>query len=55
MTKRTKNTLARDGKHSSKALVRKLGIPAAMIHRRRKRLEKAFPEVPYTFDQSDFR
>jgi hypothetical protein len=39
--------LTPDGKHSSKSLARKLGIPPSTIQRRRKRLEK-FLEISYT-------
>jgi hypothetical protein len=38
--------LAPDGRHTSKALARKLGIPATTVQRRRKRLEK-FLEISY--------
>lgn len=39
--------LTPDGRHSSKSLARKLGIPPTTIQRRRKRLEQ-FLEVSYT-------
>lgn len=39
--------LTPDGKHSSKGLARKLGIPATTVQRRRKRLEK-FLEISYS-------
>lgn len=39
--------LTPNGKHSSKSLARKLGIPATTVQRRRKRLEK-FLEISYT-------
>jgi len=42
-----KMLLTPDGKHSSKSLARKLGIPATTVQRRRKRLEK-FLTMSYT-------
>src|SRR6185503_4355691 len=39
--------LTPDGKHSSKSLARKLGVPASTVQRRRKRLEK-FLTISYT-------
>ena len=45
--------LTPDGKHSSKALARKLGIPATTVQRRRKRLEE-FLKLNYTLDLSRF-
>src|SRR2546422_11738442 len=42
-----KMLLTPDGKHSSKSLARKLGIPATTVQRRRKRLEQ-FLEIAYT-------
>lgn len=39
--------LTPDGKHSSKSLARKLGIPATTVQRRRKRLEQ-FLEISYS-------
>ena len=39
--------LTPDGKHSSKSLAKKLGIPATTVQRRRKRLEQ-FLEMSYT-------
>ena len=42
-----KMLLTPDGKHSSKSLARKLGIPATTVQRRRKRLER-FLEIAYT-------
>jgi DNA-binding Lrp family transcriptional regulator len=46
--------LTPDGKHSSKALSRTLGIPATTVQRRRKRLEKNFLKISYTLDLSTF-
>lgn len=43
-----------DGKHSSKALAKKLGIPATTVQRRRKRLEQEFLTVSYNLDLSKF-
>jgi DNA-binding Lrp family transcriptional regulator len=48
-----KTLLTPDGKHSSKALARKLGIPATTVQRRRKRLEE-FLKLNYTLDLSKF-
>src|SRR2546426_2845912 len=39
--------LTPDGRHSSKSLAKKLGIPATTVQRRRKRLEQ-FLEMSYT-------
>lgn len=39
--------LTPDGRHTSRSLARKLGIPATTVQRRRKRLEK-FLEISYT-------
>ena len=39
--------LTPDGKHSSKSLAKKLGVPASTVQRRRKRLEK-FLTISYT-------
>jgi DNA-binding Lrp family transcriptional regulator len=49
-----KTLLTPDGKHSSKALARKIGVPATTIQRRRKRLEKEFLSLSYTLDLSKF-
>jgi DNA-binding Lrp family transcriptional regulator len=45
--------LTPDGKHSSKALARMLGIPATTVQRRRKRLEE-FLKLNYTLDLARF-
>ena len=45
--------LTPDGKHSSKALARKLGIPASTVQRRRHRLEE-FLKLNYTLDLARF-
>lgn len=45
--------LTPDGRHSSKSLAKKLGIPATTIQRRRKRIEK-FLEVSYTLCLKSF-
>ena len=49
-----KTLLAPDGKHSSKTLAKKLGIPATTVQRRRKRLEKEFLTLTYTLDLEKF-
>jgi len=49
-----KTLLAPDGKHSSKTLAKKLGIPATTVQRRRKRLEKEFLTLTYTLDLAKF-
>ena len=46
--------LSPDGRHSSKKLSNKLGIPASTVQRRRKRLEKDFLQLTYTLDLSKF-
>ncbi len=46
--------LSPDGKYSSKALARKLGIPPTTVQRRRKRLEKDLLTVTYTLDLLKF-
>jgi DNA-binding Lrp family transcriptional regulator len=46
--------LSPDGKHSSKALARKLGLPATTIQRRRKRLEQDFLKISYALELSKF-
>jgi DNA-binding Lrp family transcriptional regulator len=46
--------LTPDGRHSSKELARKLGIPATTVQRRRKRLEKDFLKMAYTLDLAKF-
>jgi hypothetical protein len=48
-----KTLLTPNGKHSSKALARKLGIPATTVQRRRKRLEE-FLKMNYTLDLGRF-
>ena len=48
-----KMLLTPDGKHSSKSLARKLGIPATTVQRRRKRLEQ-FLEIAYTLSLKTF-
>src|SRR5881397_2562498 len=48
-----KMLLTPDGMHSSKALARKLGIPATTVQRRRKRLEE-FLKLNYTLDLARF-
>ena len=45
--------LTPDGKHSSKSLARKLGIPPTTVQRRRKRLEK-FLEISYSLCLTTF-
>lgn len=45
--------LTPDGKHSSKSLARKLGVPASTVQRRRKRLEK-FLTISYTLCLNTF-
>lgn len=45
--------LTPDGKHSSKSLAKKFGIPATTIQRRRKRLEK-YLEISYTLSLKTF-
>ena len=49
-----KTLLAPDGKHSSKTLAKRLGIPATTVQRRRKRLEKEFLTLTYTLDLAKF-
>ena len=49
-----KALLAPDGKHSSKALARNLGIPATTVQRRRNRLEKEFLTMSYDLDLTKF-
>jgi DNA-binding Lrp family transcriptional regulator len=49
-----KTLLTPDGRHSSKALARKLGLPATTIQRRRKRLESEFLTVSYNLDLAKF-
>jgi DNA-binding Lrp family transcriptional regulator len=46
--------LTPDSRYSSKALARKLGIPATTLQRRRKRLENEFLIVSYSLDLSKF-
>lgn len=46
--------LTPNGKFSSKALAKKLGLPATTVQRRRKRLEKDFLKVVYTLDLAKF-
>lgn len=46
--------LSPDGKYSSKALARKLGIPPTTVQRRRKRLEKDLLTETYTLDLLKF-
>jgi DNA-binding Lrp family transcriptional regulator len=46
--------LTPDGKHSSKSLASKLGLPATTVQRRRKRLEQDFLKISYTLDLSKF-
>lgn len=41
-------------KYSSKALAKKLGLPATTVQRRRKRLEKDFLKISYTLDLAKF-
>ena len=48
-----KTLLTPDGKHSSKSLAKKLGIPATTVQRRRKRLEE-FLAMNYTLDLGRF-
>lgn len=45
--------LTPDGKHSSKSLAKRLGIPATTVQRRRKRLEE-FLKFNYTLDLARF-
>lgn len=49
-----KTLLTPNGRHSSKALARKLGIPATTVQRRRKRLEDEFLKVAYSLDLAKF-
>ena len=49
-----KTLLTPDGRHSSKALARKLGLPATTIQRRRKRLENEFLTISYNLDLAKF-
>jgi DNA-binding Lrp family transcriptional regulator len=49
-----KTLLTPDGRHSSKALARKLGLPATTIQRRRKRLESEFLTGSYNLDLAKF-
>ena len=49
-----KALLTPDGRHSSKALARKLGLPATTIQRRRKRLETEFLTISYSLDLARF-
>lgn len=49
-----KTLLTPNGRHSSKALARKLGIPATTVQRRRKRLEDEFLKVSYSLDLAKF-
>ena len=46
--------LTPDSKYSSKALAKKLGLPATTVQRRRKRLEKDFLKISYTLDLAKF-
>lgn len=49
-----KALLAPNGRHSSKALAKKLGIPSTTVQRRRKRLEKDFLTLSYNLDLTKF-
>jgi DNA-binding Lrp family transcriptional regulator len=49
-----KSLLTPDGKTSSKALARRIGIPPSTLQRRRTRLEKEFLKVVYTLDLERF-
>jgi DNA-binding Lrp family transcriptional regulator len=49
-----KTLLTPDGRHSSKALARKLALPATTIQRRRKRLENEFLTISYNLDLAKF-
>lgn len=49
-----KMLLTPDGRHSSKTLARKLGLPATTIQRRRKRLEKEFLTFSYSLNLDRF-
>jgi DNA-binding Lrp family transcriptional regulator len=49
-----KSLLTPDGKMSSKALARRIGIPASTLQRRRARLEREFLKVVYTLDLERF-
>ncbi len=49
-----KTLLSPNGKISSKALAKKLGLPTTTIQRRRKRLETEFLKVVYTLDLAKF-
>jgi DNA-binding Lrp family transcriptional regulator len=49
-----KTLLTHDGKRSSEALARKLGIPATTVQRRRKRLAKEFLTMSYNLDLTKF-
>lgn len=46
--------LTPDSKYSSKALAKKLGLPATTVQRRRKRLEKEYLKISYTLDLTKF-
>jgi len=46
--------LAPNGRHSSKSIARKLGVPATTIQRHRSRLEKDILSVAYTMDLTKF-
>ncbi|HEX2557529.1 MAG TPA: winged helix-turn-helix transcriptional regulator [Nitrososphaera sp.] len=49
-----KSLLTPDGRTSSKALAKKIGIPASTLQRRRSRLEKDFLKITYTLDLERF-
>jgi DNA-binding Lrp family transcriptional regulator len=49
-----KSLLTPDGRTSSKALARRIGIPPSTLQRRRTRLEKEFLKVVYTLDLERF-
>lgn len=49
-----KSLLTPDGRISSKALARKIGIPASTLQRRRARLERDFLKVVYTLNLDRF-
>jgi DNA-binding Lrp family transcriptional regulator len=49
-----KTLLTPNGRHSSKALARKLGIPATTVQRRRKRLEDEFLKISYSLELAKF-
>lgn len=49
-----KSLLVPDGKISSKALAKRIGIPASTLQRRRARLEREFLKIVYTLNLERF-